>query len=94
MAVPHIEIKSKKHDENGTIFTEIFVNGHPLREVRRFELKREVGDSLPILTVDLNAFDLSVDTDVLRINQHGLGEIEKIVFKDECEEPSEDGSND
>lgn len=91
MAVPHIEIKSKEHDGNGTIFMEIFVDGHKLTGVRRFELKADVGNSLPILTVDLNAIDLAVDTQLLRLNHYGLGEIKDIIFKND---PSEDGSSD
>ena len=81
MAVPHIEIKSKKHDGNGTIFMEIFVDGHKLTGVRRFELRCNADEQLPTLTVDLNAIDISVDTELLRLNHYALGEIKDIIFK-------------
>lgn len=75
-----IEIRQVK-GENG-IFTEIIVDGHKLNGVRRFELKQETGNNVPILTVDLNALDLSTDLGVVRLNQYGMGEIESIVFKE------------
>lgn len=78
MAIPKIEIKSKS--ENGSIFTEIYVDGHKLTGVRKFELKHGVGNELPTLTVDLNALKLSVDTEAILI-QEGIGEID-INFKD------------
>lgn len=59
--------------------TKIFVDGHHLKGVRRFELKQGVGDELPILTMDLNALELS--TDVMAIKYHyGMGEITDISF--------------
>ena len=73
-----IEIKSVVKD---SIFTEIYIDGHKLTGVRRFELKQEVGNNVPVLTVDLNAFDLSTDVMVVKMNQYGMGEIENIEFK-------------
>lgn len=64
-------------------FTEIYVDGHKLTGVRRFELKQEVGNNLPILTVDLNALELSTDVQILKFNQYGIGEIEELKFKSE-----------
>lgn len=78
MANPKIEIKSIT-EGNGSIFTEIFIDGHKLRGVRSFKLERGVGDSIPTLTVDLNALNVSVDTDVL-LYASGFGEME-IKFK-------------
>lgn len=66
-----------------SIFTEIYVDGHKLTGVRRFELKQEVGNNMPILTVDLNALDLSTDVQILKFNQYGMGEIEELKFKSE-----------
>lgn len=76
---PKIEIKSVD-EKDGSIFTEIYVNGHKLEGVRRFKLEREVGDSIPTLTVDLNALRLSVDNRCL-IRAFGVGDIEDIKFK-------------
>ena len=64
------------------IFTEILIDCHKLEGVRSFELKQGVGDSEPILSIDLNAFDLSTDLQMLQVNQKGIGEIEGIKFKD------------
>ena len=75
---PLIEIKSK--GEAPTIFTEIYVDGHKLRGVRRFELKQEVGNSIPTLTVDLNALNLSTDVQTV-LYQYGMSGISDISFE-------------
>ena len=75
---PKIEIKSVD-EKDGSLFTEIYVNGHKLEGVRRFKLEREVGDSIPTLTVDLNALQLSVDHRCL-LRASGVGNIEDIKF--------------
>lgn len=84
MKNPKIEIR-QCNDEEG-IFTEILVDGYKLHGVRRFELKQGVGDSEPILTVDLNALNISTDLKIVLLNQDGMGEVESIKFKDgfEC----------
>lgn len=76
------KIEIRQVDGECGIFTEILVDGHKLEGVRSFELKQGVGDSEPILSIDLNAFDLSTDLRVLKVNQNGVGEIEGIKFKD------------
>lgn len=76
---PKIEIKSI-NKENGSMFTEIYVDGHKLNGVRKFKLEQKVGNCIPILTVDLNALNVSTDTMAL-IFQEGFGKME-IKFKD------------
>lgn len=63
------------------LFTEVLIDGHKINGVRRFDLKQEVGNSVPTLTLDLNALDLAVDLSVLIMKQEGIGEIEEIKFK-------------
>lgn len=75
-----IEIR-QVNGERG-IFTEILVDGHKLDGVRRFELKQNVGDDVPTLTIDLNALELSTDLPMLKVNQEGAGKIESIKFRD------------
>lgn len=79
-----IEIKTKRTDTS--VFTEIYVDGHKLSGVRRYELKQEAGNE-PILTVDLSAVDLAVDLEVL-LMQQGVGGIKNIIFDDEPAETS------
>ena len=74
---PKIEIKTVGKDSP---FTAIYVDGQKLTGVSRFELKQEVGNNMPILTIDLNALNLSTDVQVLKINQYGMGEISAIAF--------------
>ena len=62
-----IEIKT-----NGA-FSEIYVDGS-------FKLEHGVGNQLPLLTVDLNALNLSIDGEML-LRQEGYGNI-NIEFKD------------
>lgn len=80
MKVSKIEIRQV--DGETGIFTEILVDGHKLDGIRSFELKQGVGDSVPILSIDLNALNLSTDLQMLQVNQKGIGEIEGIKFKD------------
>lgn len=76
------KIEIRQVDSEKGIFTEILVDGHKLEGVRSFELKQGVGDSTPILSIDLNALNLSTDLKMLQVNQKGIGEIEGIKFKD------------
>nr|DAL70856.1 MAG TPA: hypothetical protein [Caudoviricetes sp.] len=79
MKASKIEIRQVEQEQG--VFTEILVDGHKLEGVRSFELKQEVGNSIPILSIDLNALDLSTDLKLLQVNQKGIGEIENIKFK-------------
>ena len=54
-------------------FSEIYVDGHKLNGVRSYRLEHKAGGA-PILTVDLNALNLSVDGKVL-LKQEGFGDI-------------------
>ena len=49
--------------------------------MRNYELKQKAGEA-PVLTLDLNAFDISTDLKMLKLNQSTVGEIESIKFKD------------
>lgn len=80
MKTPKIEIRQVDGEKG--IFTEILIDGHKLEGVRSFELKQGVGNSVPILSIDLNALNLSTDLQMLQVNQKGIGEIEGIKFKD------------
>lgn len=75
------KIEIRQVGEKPSIFTEILIDGHKIDGVRRFELKQQTGDSIPVLTIDLNALDLSTDLAALHVKQEGIGEIEEIKFK-------------
>lgn len=79
MKTSKIEIRQVEQEQG--VFTEILVDGHKLEGVRSFELKQGVGNSVPILSIDLNALNLSTDLQTLQVNQKGIGEIESIKFK-------------
>lgn len=71
-----IEIKST----DGTL-TELYIDGHLVRGVRRLLFEKS-SRGMPVLTVDLNALNISIDTPAV-IEQEGYGEME-INFKDGC----------
>lgn len=79
MKVSKIEIRQVEREQG--IFTEILVDGHKLEGVRSFKLKEGVGNSIPTLSIDLNALNLATDLKMLQVNQKGIGEIEGIKFK-------------
>lgn len=87
--ISKLEIRQVNNEKG--IFTEILIDGHKIDGVRSFELKQEVGNSIPILSIDLNALDLSTDLKLLQVNQKGIGEIESIKFKGQ-ETPVEFGA--
>ena len=55
-------------------FSQIFIDGRKLNGVRNYKLEHAAGKA-PTLTLDLNAFDVSVDGQMLTM-QKGVGEIE------------------
>lgn len=73
--------KSDRLEKNHQYSLRFFIDGHKIDGVRRFELKQQTGDSTPVLTIDLNALDLSTDLAALHVKQEGIGEIEEIKFK-------------
>lgn len=75
------KIEIRQLEKEHGIFTEILIDGHKIDGVRGYELKQKSG-MMPILTIDLNAFDLATDLKYLSINQDTVGEIESIKFKD------------
>lgn len=78
MSYSKIEIKTK--GEAPSVLTEIMIDGHLIKGVRNFELKQSRNDGMPILTLDLNALDISADCEILKINHEQLGEIKEIIF--------------
>ena len=76
-----IEIKVDKK-ENGNFSTKIFIDGHKIENVRSFSLKQSIENPSPILTLDLNAMDLSIDSPIMDVKQVGMGGIKSIEFED------------
>lgn len=70
-----IEIKSM----DGT-YTEVFIDGHLIHGIRSMHFEKK-GREIPILTMDLNALDISVDSPMI-LRQEGYEDIE-ITFKGE-----------
>ena len=72
-----VEIKSI----DGTL-TELFIDGHLVRGVRSLKFEKKSRE-MPVLTVDLSALNISIDSP-MAIEQTGYGEM-KIKFKDGCD---------
>lgn len=77
-----IEIKQSNGEKE--IFTEVLIDGHKLDGVRSYELKQKAGE-MPVLSLDLNVFNISTDLMMLKLNQSTIGEIKSIKFKDGLE---------
>lgn len=52
--------------EGEKIFTEICIDGHKIDGVRGYELKQDKA-GFPVLTIDLNAFDIATDLRTLQL---------------------------
>lgn len=57
------KIEIKRNEELG--YTEIFIDGHKINGVRSFVLSQDHGSCYPILTLDLNAVNVCVDSPML-----------------------------
>lgn len=76
MAHSRIEIKSM----DGTL-AELYIDGNLVHGVRSMRFEKKARE-FPVLTVDLNALDISIDSPAV-MEQAGYGEME-IKFKDGC----------
>lgn len=81
MKKKYSKIEIKSINEEGTIFTELYIDGHKIDGVRRFTLNQEVGNSIPTLTIDLNALNLKIDGQAV-LYQYGMGNITDISFEE------------
>ena len=70
--IQKIEIKPRKEGE-AISNVHLFINGTEILNIRKLEFKTEP-NSVPTLTVDLNAFDISIDSKCL-MYQEGVGAI-------------------
>lgn len=76
-----VEIRQKKE---GTPFTEVFIDGHKIRGVRGYKLEHSSAGSVPTLTIDLNALDVSVENELLLLNPaYGEFKIVRVEKPDE-----------
>lgn len=73
MATQKVEVISTKGK------TVVLIGGHKIENIRSISLKQDAGD-IPVLTVDLNALNLSIDADAI-LMQKGYGEI-NMTFKE------------
>lgn len=80
MANQSIRIVTKENEETRTLKTEIFIDGKKLTGVRSYTLKHEAG-SISTLTLELNAFDLTVESPFVKMNEKNMGEIKEIIFE-------------
>ena len=72
----HSRIQIKSVD--GTL-TEVIIDGHPIHGVRSMKLTKK-GCKIPVLTLDLNALDIEIDS-LMLVKQKGYGELD-FSFKD------------
>ena len=70
--IQKIEIKPRKE---GEVISNVhlFINGTEIHNIRKLEFKTEP-NSVPTLTIDLNIFDISIDSECL-MYQEGVGAI-------------------
>ncbi len=81
MKHPTIEIK-RGNSNGGRQVTQIFVDGHPIHGVRSFKLEQDTSLEIPVLTLEINALDISIDSP-MTINHARLGNVKDIIFENE-----------
>ena len=83
MAFSRIEIKSKETGGNGSVFTEVFLDGKQIHGVRGIRFENSVNKKIPIVTLDLVGLDVSIDGAFFELRHEGLGAIKSIEFEEE-----------
>lgn len=78
MGNPRIEIKS----EGAVVRT--YIDGHEIHGIRGMKFECDAIDRRPRLILDINAFDFSLDSNLINIIANNMG-VEKIVFNDGTE---------
>jgi hypothetical protein len=73
--------KSKIEIKSEGICTKIFIDGHQIRGVQSFTAHQEVS-GLPILTLNLNALDMSLEGDIYNFFVDKMGEVKSVEFTD------------
>lgn len=67
-----IEIKSEK--DNGSIITEVYIDGKKIEGVRSCEFKQSAG-SVPVLQLDINALNVSIDSPAVIMDKNLMKEM-------------------
>lgn len=78
MAYPRIEIKTE-----GAI-VKTYIDGREIRGIRGITFECDAEDYRPRLLLDINAFNLSLDSHLFDLELNGTG-IKKLIFDDELE---------
>ena len=76
------KIEIKTMGEAPSVFVQVLVDGRPIHGVRAISYKNDIEDRVPVIQLDLNALDVSVDSVMTRLNAKHGGEIAEIKFKD------------
>ena len=83
MGFSKIEIKSKDNGGNGSVFTEVFLDGKQVRGVKGIRFENSVNNKVPIVTIDLAGLDVSIDSTLFKLRHEGFGAIKSIEFEEE-----------
>ena len=83
MSFSRIEIKSKETGGNGSVFTEVLLDGKQIRGVKGIRFENSVNNRLPIVTIDLAGLDVSIDSTLFKLRHEGFGAIKSIEFEEE-----------
>lgn len=78
MGNPRIEIKS----EGAVVRT--YIDGHEIHGIRGIKFECDAIDHRPRLILDINAFNLAIDSSLFDLELNGTG-VKKLVFDDELE---------
>lgn len=76
------KIEIKTMGEPPSVFTQVTIDGHPIHGVRAISYGNDIEEKIPIVSLDLNALDVSVDSVINKVDMKRGGEIAEIKFKD------------
>jgi hypothetical protein len=82
MSVLKNKIEIKGEIENDFLITKVFIDGHQIPGVRSVTFKQDMENLVPVLTLDLSAFDITLDSPIAKVNILGKGEIKNIEFEE------------
>lgn len=76
------KIEIKTMGEPPSVLAEVLIDGHPIHGVRAISYKGDIENRVPVVQLDLNALDVSIDSVMDKLAVKHAGEISEIKFKD------------
>lgn len=76
------KIEIKTIGETPSMTTEVLIDGKEIHGIRSLSYENNAWDKVPTLTLELNALDVSIDSDCVNLEIGKMGSVSKLIFED------------